>query len=425
MVIDTYGQEIPDDPKILAGMKIIDNANGGYNHLTDPAVFDYYAGIELRGATSQLLFPKKSYGLETWDSLQNEVDTSLFGMPKESDWILNAGFSDKTLMRNALAYQTWMNLGHYATRYRFVELILNNRYKGVYLFSEKIKRDNDRVDIAKLTSTMNSGDSLTGGYIFKIDKVNGSGGDGWTSQYPPPVNPIGQTIYFQYEYPKADDITEQQKAYIQDYVDLFEDALAGPSFADTALGYRKYAVEETFIDYFIENEFSKNIDAYRLSTFLHKERDSRGGKLRMGPAWDYDLAWHNADYCNAYNSNGWAYMFPCYNDFWQVPFWWERLLEDTLFANNLKCRWYEIRNTFLSNEEVSSWIDSITGALDGRPQQRNFECWPILGVHVWPNPLPIPTTYESEVDVMKNWIELRFTWLDIILCPGNLLDTVR
>ncbi len=108
----------------------------------------------------------------------------------------------------------------------------------------------------------------------------------------------GQTIYFQYEYPDEIAITSPQKLYIMDYVDDFETALHGPNFADTALGFRKYAIESTFIDYFLVNEISKNVDAYRCSTFLHKQRDSKGGKIRMGPVWDYDLAWHNANFCN-------------------------------------------------------------------------------------------------------------------------------
>jgi len=416
VMIDTYGQLIPDDPKIEVWMKIFDNGEGNYNDTSDIPQYNYYAGIELRGSSSQM-FLKKSYGLETWDSLSNPVDTSLLGMPKESDWILNANFSDKTLLRNTMAYQNWMDLGHYATRYRHVELFLNNRYKGVYVFSEKIKRDNDRVDIAKLTPTMNSGDSLTGGYIFKIDKPTGSGGGGWQSHFLPPVHPIGQYIWFQYEYPKATEITPAQKDYIEEYVNTFETALDGPLFADTALGFRKYAVEETFYDYFIVNEFSKNVDGYRLSTFLHKERDSLGGKIRMGPVWDYDLAWHNADYCGGDAYEGWAYQFPCGYDWWQIPFWWGRLLEDTVYANNLNCRWQEARSSFLSNEAVNGWIDSMAVLLDAG-QQRNFTVWPILGVYVWPNPWPYPTTYAGEITSMKSWIFHRFQWLDDNM-PGN------
>jgi hypothetical protein len=367
-------------------------------------------GIEKRGSSSQM-FPKKSYGLELWDDSGNSVDTSLMDMPAESDWILNANYTDKTLIRNVMAYQIWQDMEHYGTRYKHCELFVNGRYKGIYIFSEKIKRNKNRVDVAKLKPDQNSGDPLTGGYIIKIDKQTGSGGDGWTSSYPPPAHNNGQTIFYQYDYPKQEDITTEQKNYISDYVYDFETALKNENFADTANGYRKYAMEDTFIDYFIVNELSKNVDGYRLSTYLHKERDSKGGKLRMGPVWDYDIAWNNANYCEGNVVSGWAYQFPCPDDYWQVPFWWSRLLQDPLFADHLKCRWLHLRQSTLSNGWFSSYIDSIAGSLS-EAQERNFYTWPILGMYIWPNPWPYPDTYSGVVSSLKTWMTNRLTWLD-------------
>ena len=420
VIIDTYGQSIPDDPKILVGMKIVDNGPGARNHLSDVPVYNDHAGIEIRGSSSQS-FPKKSYGFETWDAQGNEIETGLLGMPEESDWILNANYTDKTLMRNVLAYQTWSNMGYYATRYKFVEVFINGAYKGVYIFSEKIKRDKNRVNINKLEPGNNSGDPLTGGYIVKIDKSTGSGGDGWASSFPPPNASGNQYIFFQYEYPKQEEITQQQKDYISTYINQFETALDGPGFADPDNGWRKYAIENTFIDYFLINEASKNVDGLRLSTFVHKERDSKGGKLRMGPVWDYDLAWHNADYCGGDQVTGWAYQFPCPDDWWQVPFWWDRLLQDTTFQNRMKCRWTYFRNTILSDSAVHAYADSLSVLLD-ESRVRNFETWPIIGIYVWPNPQPIPQSWEAEVASFKSWISTRLAWLDANL-PGTCYYT--
>ena len=392
------------------------NSYGWVENQTDSLNYQGYAGIELRGSSSQM-FPKKSYGFETWDVFGQQIDTSLLGMPSESDWILNANYSDKTLCRNILAYQTWMNMGHYATRYRNVELVLNGEYMGVYILSEKIKRDKNRVNIAKLKPDQNTSDEVTGGYILKIDKSTGSGGDGWVSPFPPPVNPDGQTIYIQYDYPKSEDITDPQKSYIQSYVTTFETVLNGPNFADTTTGYRKYTDEASFFDYFLANEVSKNVDGYRLSTFFHKERDSKGGKIRMGPVWDYDIAWHNANYCGGDLSTGWAYQFPCPDDFWQVPFWWARLLQDPLYTSHLKCRWLMLRNTSLSNAYFNNFIDSLASQLD-EAQTRNFVKWPILGTYVWPNPWPFPATYADEISSLKSWINDRLAWLDTNM-PGT------
>ncbi|MBK6964645.1 MAG: CotH kinase family protein [Bacteroidales bacterium] len=416
VLIDTYGQDIPDDPKIQVGMKVIDNGPGQRNYITDTPVYDAYAGIEIRGSSSQM-FPKKSYGFETWDESGEELKVSLLGMPEETDWILNANYTDKTFCRNTLAYKVSWNMGHYSTRHEHVEVVINGIYKGVYIFSEKIKRDANRVDIAKLKPDENSGDPLTGGYIFKIDKPTGSGGgEGWESDFPPPANP-DRSIFFQYEYPKADEITLQQKEYISDYVNTFETTLAGPDFDDPENGFRKYADEGTFIDYFIVNEISKNVDGYRLSTFLYKERESLGGKLRIGPVWDYDIAWHNANYYGGEEYTGWSYEFPYPDDNWQVPFWWSRMLEDSTFANNLKCRWTFLRDDLLSDAWFDQYIDSIAQVLD-ESQQRNFTIWPILGTYVWPNPWPYPQTYAEEISVLKNWIHQRMSWLDANL-PGT------
>jgi hypothetical protein len=420
VIINTHGLVIQDEPKIKVDFGIIDNGPGVRNNLTDPLTYSGYCGIEIRGSSSQS-FPKKSYGFEMWNSLMQTVDTSLLGMPSESDWILNANYSDKTFCRNTLAYQTWMNMGHYATRYKHVELVLNGQYQGIYIFSEKIKRDKHRVDISKLKSTDVAGDDVTGGYIIKIDKVTGSGGGGWTSDFLPPAHSSGQTIFFQYEYPGSTDIVYQQQQYIQKYVDTFETVLAGINFSDTLIGFRKYGSENKFIDYFIENEISKNVDGYRLSTFFYKDRKSKGGKLKMGPVWDYDIAWHNADYCGGDLYTGWAYQFPCTYDWWQVPFWWDRFMDDTLFKNRLKCRWLALRQTYLSNEYLNNYIDSVAFALD-EAQQRNFTQWPILGVYVWPNPQPIPATYAGEIESLKTWIANRLNWMDAYM-PGTCSTT--
>lgn len=416
VVINTHGQSIPDDPKIPVDFNIIDNGPDQRNFLTDNPAFKGTVGIEVRGSSSQS-FPKKSYGFENWDVFGQSVDTSFLGMPSESDWILNANYTDKTLLRNVMAYQSFENMDHYATRYRFVEVVINGQYQGVYIFSEKIKRDKNRVDISKLLPEDISGDELTGGYILKIDKSTGSGGAGWVSPFPPPVNPQNQYIYIQYEYPKSDEIVPQQKAYIQDYVTDFETALEGPHFADTAIGFRKYADELSFIDYFLVNEISKNVDGYRLSTYFHKEKDSKGGKIRMGPVWDYDIAWHNANYCNGEFYTGWAYQFPCSDDYWQVPFWWSRLLQDPLYASHLKCRWLQLRSTKLSDDYMMGYIDSLAYKID-EAQFRNFITWPIIGTYVWPNPWPYPESYAEEISVLKTWLLNRLEWIDESL-PGT------
>ena len=408
IVINTNGQIIPDEPKIMVDIGIIYNGPGIRNNVSDP--FNHYkgkTGIELRGNSSQM-FPMKSYGLELWDSTGAAQDKSLFGMPKESDWILYAPYTDKTLQRNFLAYTMSLELGRWAAHCRYVEVIINGDYKGVYVFMERLKRNANRVNVSKIATTDISGDKLSGGYIVRIDKD----AQGWYSKYPPDRNPNGK-IQFDYYYPKTEDIVPAQKTYIQSYLDSFEAALAGNNFQDPVNGVRRFADINSFVDYFIVNEVNRNVDAYRLSAYFYKDRDSKGGKLFAGPVWDYDLAFRNANYCNGSDVSGWAYEFNnvCPGDYWQVPFWWNRLMQDTAFKAALRCRWKAARQSSLSLDHINHTIDSIANLVD-EAKQRHFERWLVLGQYIWPNPNPIPTTYSGEITTLKDWIKARLSWMD-------------
>ncbi len=411
IVINTNGNQIVDEPKVMANMGIIDNGEGNFNNLTDPFNdYDGHIGIEIRGSSSQL-FPKKSYGVETWDADGLDIDASLLDMPLEEDWVLHAPYSDKTLLRNVLTYHLYNEMGRYAPKTRLCELVINGEYQGVYVLMEKIKRDVNRVDISKLKTDDISGDELTGGYIVKIDKTTGSGGDGWLSPFKPNFSGT-QEIFFQYEYPKESEIVTQQKNYIEQFITDFETALAGSNFTDPDNGYAKYIDVESFIDFMIINEISKNVDGYRLSTFLYKDKDSENGKLVIGPPWDFNLSFGNADYCNGGESHGFAFDFNlvCDQDFWQVPFWWKKLLSHGGFKSKLSARWEVLRDGPLSENSIHTFLDDNAEKL-AAAQKRNFEKWPVLGQYVWPNNF-IGGLYEVEVNYVKNWTSTRLQWLD-------------
>ncbi len=400
--INTGGQSIPDDPKITATMGIIDNGEGNLNYISDTLNgfngYDGYIGIEMRGESSQS-FPKKCYGMETRDFMGENNTVSLLGLPEENDWILNGPYTDKTLMRNFLAYNLSNNIGRYASRTKYCELYINNSYEGVYILMENIKRDKNRVDIAKLDADDLAGDSLTGGYIIKLDKPYWSGYD-WESAYGP------QRFYI--VYPESDEIMTQQRSYIHNYVDDFETALNGANFADPLVGYPKYIDVGSFIDHFILNEISKNADGFRWSAYMYKDKDSKNGKLNAGPVWDFDIAFGNINYWGNQLYTGW--QIDCPGDDGQVPFWWGRLLDDPAYTSQLKCRWEELRQGPLNTDTILNFIDSMADYLNDA-QKRNFETWNILGEYVWPN-YYIGQTYQDEVNYFKNWITQRLTWID-------------
>lgn len=414
--INTFGQNIPDNPKIPAQIQIIYNGPGVRNNINDTPYYDGLIGIETRGSWSQTL-PKKSYGFDTRDATGIEVDTPLLGMPAESDWILNASYSDKTFMRNTLSYELSRSMGHYASRSQHCEITINGQYMGIFILMEKIKRDSGRVDIAKLNPEDTIGNAVTGGYILKVDKSTGSLTGGWPSQYAPYMG--GPTPAILYEYPEGTSLHPLQVQYIQQYCDSFENALHGNAFMDPVNGYRRFIALDTWVDYFIINEISKNVDGYRISSFFHKAKDSDGGLLRMGPVWDYDIAWGNADYNGGNVVTGYQYLFNDPSAPNQPPFWWIRLMQDPYFRNAVRCRWDDLRTGILSTAYLHNWVDSMAVVLN-ESQGRNFVQWPILGIYVWPNPAPFPPDYPGVVQELKNWISNRTAWLDANL-PGTCI----
>ena len=412
VIINTSGG-IPDEPKVAARFGIIYNGEGQINRLSDPwNEYDGHAGIEIRGSSSQS-FPKKNYGIETWDAQGNDIDTTFLNFPSEEDWALHGPYSDKSLLNNVLAMKLANDLGRYSPRTRLVELVINGDYRGVYVIMERIKRDKNRVDIAKLNPDEVSGDDLSGGYIFRIDRSD-SEQDRWISNY----RAFGsdEPIRFIYDTPDPDDIVVQQQQYLQQYVLDFENAMASPQQINTkGRHYSNYIDVQSFVDNFILNELSKDVDAYRLSTFFHKDKDSKGGKIKAGPYWDFNLAFGNGDYCGGDDTTGWEY----YQCIGSSPFWWDVWFRDEIFTTALQCRWNDLRSTVLTTSRINQFLDSTSLAMSDAVQ-RNFQRWPVMGTYVWPNS-PFYASAQSHGQVMiemKNWISQRITWLDNNL-PGE------
>ena len=351
--------------------------------------------------------------METQDSLGNDFETSLLGLPIEEDWILYAPYTDKSFMRDALTYKLGNDQGRYAPRFRFVELFLNGDYQGLYYLEEKIKRDKNRVNISKLNPADTIGDQVTGGYIIEVDRDDGDG-TYFISNYfgTDQVN----EVRIVYEDPKGPDMHQLQKDYIQQFFHGFENALYGNQFTDKNMGYRKYVDVSSFVDFFLISELGHNVDAYRLSTFLYKDRNSKDSLLHLGPLWDFNLSYGNVNYCNSQNLEGWAYddSGACGN----TPLWWPRLLQDTFFQDAVQCRYHSLRENVLSNESILHYIDSMAHTF-APVESRNYDRWPILGIYVWPNNF-IGQTYQEEIDYMKTWVIGRLAWMDENL-PGECL----
>jgi hypothetical protein len=416
--LKTNGATIPNEPKMDAEMQVIWQPTSATNNVNDTAYhYNGRIGIELRGTTSLSSgWPKKSYSIELRNAVGADSAFALLGMPKESDWAFTGFFYDNSMIRDALVYHLGGKIMAYAPRFRFVELILDGNYQGIYLVTEKIKRDKNRVNVSKLDPSVKTGDALTGGYILKIDHLTGA-----TSSNPVSflsrisnLSTGSNFTRYQYHYPKPDSMNAEQRTYISDFMYNFEDIMNSPNYADPINGYRKYINDTSFVDFFLMNEMSRNVDAYRLSTYFYKDKNSVDPRLKMGPLWDFNFSLGSLNFCQANRTNGWAFKFNTYDmcgtDPFLVPFWWQKLFDEPRFRTLIKSRWRTYRAGEFTNTKITSLIDSLSIDLLGQAQVRNFQRWNLLGQT--PGGPITNGTYMGEVDFVKRWLEARLIWLD-------------
>ena len=390
IIIDTNNQSILDETRITCNMGVICNDNGLNSNLDPFNEYDGQISIEIRGSASSF-FPKKSYSFETQTLFGENNNVSLLGLPKENDWILYGPYHDQTLIRNALTYTLFEKMGHYSPRHKYCELFINNDYVGIYLLIEKIKRDKNRVNIMEIDNN-----NVSGGYILKIDHMNINGNsvedsEYWSSDY---LSIGGDSIFFQYYYPKYDEITDDQKNYIQNFITEFEIDLNSPN---GMLDLQNKIDFQSAIDFFLIQEFSKNIDAYRASTYLYKDNSSISDKLFFGPIWDFNYSYGSGTFCEGNQFVGWQNNTSCGQ---ANPVWFQKFLEDTTYVSALNCRWINLRNSLLSVDSIFHLTDSLIHSTNDA-RERNFQRWDFS-----------EQTYNQKVLELKDWIIQRLAWMD-------------
>ena len=386
---------------ISAQFGIINNAFGSNNFLDEPNEYQGKIVIKHRGQSS-LWFDKKNFSIEMKDAAGNDIDTSFLNFPKEEDFILHGPYADKSLMRNVFVMHLARKMGQYASRMQYCDLYVNGDYQGIYVMMEKIKRDKDRVDVAKLRETDIEGDELTGGYIYKIDKDEAD----WFSRYN--VFQEFRKLEYQLVYPDIDKVQPEQFTYIQSYVDSFERAMVNPNLRYGGKSFEEYIDLTSFAEAHLLNELGRNVDGYRLSSYFHKQKDSDGGKIFAGPVWDFNLAFRNADYCDGANTEGLIFNQLCDGGY---PFWWNALLQNDKFQSIVRCRWEALREGPFHIDSIFTFINNQVEIIQPSLNE-NFSKWNILGTYLWPNPLPLANTHEQEINLLRDWLSDRLEWMD-------------
>ncbi|MES2642675.1 MAG: CotH kinase family protein [Myxococcota bacterium] len=389
---------IVQDERVPATVEVIEAHDGTLAGVgAAPRALTSRAAIEVRGSSSSY-FPKRSYNLELQDAAGEDVALPVMGLPAEADWVLYGPYTDKTYVRDALAFRLIRRLGGYAPRVRFAEMFVDEAYVGIYAVTEKPELDANRVDLPHPAPTA-PGD-LSGGYLFKIE--GGPPEEGWLTS--------AQGAMYELRDPDADKITPAQLEWLRAWIDRFE---AGMAAGDDPAAWIDVP---SFVDYVLVNELSRNVDAYRRSTFLHKAPDSLGGKLHAGPVWDFNIAWGNAEFCEGWNPEGlvWEAEDVCLD--WQhIPAWWITLLRDPRFTQALRCRWELLREGELSDSALAATVDELVAPL-AHAEPRDHGHWRTLGWDLWPN-WYVGETWEDELAYLVDFTHRRAAWLDAEL-PG-------
>ena len=389
------GASIPDEPKIGATMKILyvnDSTTNYLSNQNDSAYLNYNGriAIELRGSTSQG-HNKKPYGFETRmaDDVTNN-NVSLLGLPAENDWVLNAMNDEPSFVRDNLSYILAAQLGEYAPRPKYCEVIVNGDYRGLYFLTEKIKIDSKRVNIVEMDSTDNTAPDVTGGYIIKADKLTGGDVPAWTTD----AYGYWEEVSYIYHAPKPEDITPQQEAYIYRYFDTIVSVVAAHN-QDVSHGFPAYIDIPSFIDYMIMGEFSSNVDIYQKSTFFHKDRN---GKFRAGPVWDFNLA-YGYDF-GSVGRSGYDVLQFANGDNTGSDFW-HQLYEDNMFSCHLFHRWEELTadGAPLCYNHVIQTMDSLSSVIASARVRDRVRWWKTYD-------------YDAHINTMKTWLQNRYNWLN-------------
>lgn len=347
------------------------------------------AEIKGRG-NSTWKMAKKPYRLKFEDKIN-----FLGNEAKEKNWVLLANYADKTLLRNALAFETARALFNFefTPSVTFVDVVLNGKNIGSYLLTDQVEVKKSRVSVMEQPTTVVQGNpEITGGYLIEVDGF-AEKEISWFKT----AKDMKVTI----KYPKDDEINASQKNYIQNYTQRMENALFSERFDDPEKGWRHYIDEDSWVNWYIACELFGNSDSW-WSTYMYKER---GEKFKYGPIWDFDIAFNN-DYRIGNATEKFMRSAGCDPKTW-IKRWWE----DETLQKQVKKRWVEMGAENIK-EFMLSYIDSMEVVLD-ESQKNNYEIWPTLDTRVHYE-YSVRGSYEAEVQALREYVDARIRFLDLI-----------
>lgn len=401
--INTNGEQVERNEYITAWMKIIDNDSGrNYGdtlaHSSQKVDYEGYIALKYRGMSSYGCSPKKSYAIRALDKPFSDggkkKKSKLLGMRKGKKWALKAVHIDKSMIRDALSFELSRSYMEFVPQQRFCEVIIDGVYRGIYAMSEQITAD--RLNIEKPGE---SGVALTGGYLMQIDRRETNGA--YLSKH--------WDVGYRYEYPDSDKISSAQRQYVNHLIDEIEQYM----LVKQEMAFVDLVDVQSMIDCQLIVEFSCNTDSYNQSTFIYKNVDSKDPRIKFC-VWDFDLAYGNGSKTNFIKPNIWVY-----NSYDNRRFWWTEAMENVEYSEMVRQRWKQYRQAYFSNEHIEHIIDSLTEVITvSGAEKRNSDAWIIWHGADWRGPNKIcaekylSTSYDEEIEFVKEWINRRLNFMD-------------
>jgi CotH kinase protein/Chitobiase/beta-hexosaminidase C-terminal domain len=428
LVLDGYGAGTPPDNQNYRDVAFMAfEPSAGRTTLSQLPRVASRAGWHLRGQSSAS-FEQTPYRLELWDEHNEDAEYPVLGMPAEADWALIGPYVDRSLIRNALSYDLGTAMGLQGPRYAFAEVYINpdggplgpEHYEGIYMLTETIKNDKNRLNLQQLQADESTLPELSGGYIFKFDwaaveagaptltcsgstpismggglgggGLGGGGFGGGGAQTP-------GTCWGDLEVVDPKDINAEQSAWLTDYLQRFHDSL----HTDPPTNYGEFINLDSFVDTFLLNEFTRNMDAFVRSLYFYKDRD---GALTAGPLWDFNLTFACGGSFGNTETTGWQFQQRMgSND------WFHRLATDPAFMDTVATRWKKLRKGPFATSEIDARIDALQAQI-GAAVSRDFERWPPATLRTSFFTFPEGETWDEQVQAIRDWMAARAEWLD-------------
>jgi len=405
-----------------------------------------FAKMKIRGHTS-LTAPKKKFNI-----IFEEPDEINGFMLKKN--VLISSHIDRSFIRNKLADNLFSVFNGIEPSTMYTHLIINDFYEGLYLIAEHPEQ--------QFKNLINDMD--TNCFLLQIDRGpvdfhSKNSSQGYKCEYPASIssripkalnwfeNNIGIEHNWSTTNTKASDPFNVRVDYIVDNFGLNKKNAknivkkadyimnqpnhswtqpvkakaikSGNTFYEQALEEANWLINKnnlkknissenhsinirSFIDLIILNELSKNIDGYRLSTYLSYINN----EFSVSIIWDFDLTWGLSKDNRGFDHDGFVI-----NEMSQyLPSFWLDLWGNKAFQEKIKKRYIEMRLNTLSNKEIEKQINTIYNQIHPSTQE-NFERWQIIGQDIWPNKFHFKS-HEKEVAYLKEWIFKRLSWLD-------------